>query len=103
VAVADIRHLAETYEVDLGYALSDHPDVNKPVVFVLLTGRDTARAEVKATGLPEAVLIDGVHRLTRAIHLGLETLPAKFLESDGEARVRHGWRGCSAIIRKRMQ
>ena len=88
VAVADIKHFAETYEVDLGYALSDRVDLNKPLLFVLLAGRDTARAEVKATGLPEAVLIDGVHRLTKAIHLGLEVLPAKFLEQDEEPQAR---------------
>ena len=89
--------------MDLGYALSDHVDVNKPVLFVLLAGRDTARAEVKATGLPEAVLIDGVHRLTRAIHLGLETLPAKFLEPDEEARVRLTPAWLARLQRERTQ
>jgi hypothetical protein len=103
VAVTNIKHFAETYEVDLMYALSDRVDLNKPLLFVLLAGRDTARAEVKAIGLPEAVLIDGVHRLTKAIHLGLEVLPAKFLEQDEEPRARLTAAVLTQLRRERAQ
>ena len=88
VSVAEVKHFAETYNVDLEYALSDSVDVSRPLLFVLLAGRVSARAEVKAIGLPEAVLIDGVHRLTKAIHLGLTTLPARFLEPNEEPLAR---------------
>jgi hypothetical protein len=103
VAVANIKHFAETYEVDVHYALSDRVDLNKPLLFVLLAGRDTARAEVRATGLPEAVLIDGVHRLTKAIHLGLEVLPAKFLEQSEEPRARLTAAMLTRLRRERAQ
>jgi hypothetical protein len=88
IRVARIAHFTDAYEVNREYALSDAVDLTRPLLFVLVLGRTTASDEVKALGFPEAALIDGVHRLSKAAHLGLETLPAVFLEPDEERRVR---------------
>ncbi len=88
ISVRQIAYLTEVYEVDREYALSSRVDVTKPLLIVLVAGRETASPEVKATGFPEAALIDGVHRLYKAVQLGLETLPAVFLEPDEEHLVR---------------
>jgi hypothetical protein len=88
ISVQQIAYFAQIYEVDREYALSSAVDVSKPLLIVLVAGRETASPEVKATGFPEATLIDGVHRLYKAVQLGLETLPAVFLEPDEERLVR---------------
>lgn len=88
ISVARVAYLTEVCEVNREYARSSAVDVTRPLLFVLVADRETASPEVKASGFPEAALIDGVHRLYKAVHLGLTTLPAVFLEPDEERRVR---------------